>query len=211
MNRTDYKRVVFALKPPATLKKDIAIALQTKQPFGLKRGLILGAACCGMALLLAIGLPLFNGHLDGTQSPLQLFAITAYAAGGNTPSDPKAVELKPDVTIVIGCYSPSMNSTPGFPFVANCKDADRIVLRTDCGQFLLWSQDTGNTVVEKGKIYAAKPAEKVYWSVFEPDSQTPAQQAVVTFTAYRGEKRLGEQKVIIRQTQNFLYTAEFAR
>jgi hypothetical protein len=212
MKRDEYKRIMDGIRPDPTLKKELEDRIMNKRYIkpGVKAAVV-AAACLGIAALLVFGIPLLKGGADSGQSVLRLFVTTAYAEGADQPSEPADVELKPDVKTVIGSYSPAMSSVPGFPFYAQCESADKIVVETDSGNILLWS-NTDYTISNQGKRYEAKPSERVYWGPMdESGNAAAAQHVMLTFTAYKGEKKLGEQRISLQLGKDFLYTAEFLK
>lgn len=128
------------------------------------------------------------------------FVITAYGKNGI----PK--EIKPNVKFLLGRYSLTNSSVPGFPIKIVCKDVYTIKLNATNGEFLLWKTENSN-VINKGKEIEIKSGDTVYWS---PLAQNHLDSNVKTcnieIKAYKLGKEIGSNIVCIKEESDFAYS-----
>lgn len=164
--------------------------------FAVKKTAALMAAACTIILTAVFGASFFQPGNDKAVFPS--FVITAYAADG-TP-----VEMKPNVHLPLGKYSPFMSSVPGLPISITAENAEAITVTVTEGSFVLWSPPASK-VIPKGKSLSVTSGTKLYWS---PDRtpETIAKKSTVLVIAYKNKKEIGRRSIEIQAGDDFYYT-----
>lgn len=184
------------------LKKQLIDSAQRQPAAGrikFKKAVGLSAAACMFILLIMVGSYLLQ-QPGGGKEGIPSFVITAYAADGT------AVEMKPNVYLPLGRYSPLMSSVPGFPINIAAEHAEEIVVTVTEGSLLLWSPHTSK-VIDKGKSLRAVSGTTIYWSPLDDSTAYhAAEKSSVLVIAYNNKKELGRRSIEIQAGDDFYYT-----
>ncbi|KRE46415.1 hypothetical protein [Paenibacillus sp. Soil522] len=166
--------------------------------FAFKKTAALLAAACAIIFLAVFGASFLQSGSEKAVFPS--FVITAYAADG-TP-----VEMKPNVQLPLGKYSPFMSSVPGLPISISAEGADAITVTVTEGSLSLWSPSAPK-VIPKGKSMSAASGTKIYWSPMNDQSpETTAKKSTVSVIAYKNNKEIGRRSIEIRAVDDFFYS-----
>jgi hypothetical protein len=156
------------------------------------------AAVCAVILIAMLGTSIFQPN--DKKAMFASLVITAYAADGT------AVEMKPNVELPLGTYSPFMSSVPGFPISIAAEDADSITVKATEGSFLLWTPPASK-VIQKGKSVTISSGTIIYWS--PPDdyaAMTLSKKSTVSIIAYQNKKELGRRSIDIQADDSLHYS-----
>lgn len=118
-------------------------------------------------------------------------------------------KLKPNSKALMARYSPLTSSVPGYPFrfefaQSGMKDSDADTMRitVDKGRLLDWNRKNGS-VTDYGKDYEMNSDKALFWSPLEDGKMT--ERATITISIVKNKKEIGEQKISIKEENNFYY------
>ncbi len=200
------------------------------EPMSIRTRLVMGVAAAVLICVLGLTLPmLLNAispavpaetglHTDDAPSVVTtaahasttgILAVTAYGAQW------EETVLQPGEAFTLNEYSSAQSDVPGFPFVISVPksnagiNADAIRIDVDTGSIITW-EPPDYTVKERGKTYILSNGDTIYWSPL--DKQGAAiRRCEMIVTGYTGNDEAYTQKIIIRQTEDFQYTAELSK
>lgn len=194
MNR--YIEGMKEIKADEELKSSLIQSLQQsrtpqpqKRPMSKKAALPVAAAC--LLIVLAV---FATSSLRPDRPPAFTagLVIHAYAHDGS------AVEMKPNVELPLGKYTPIMSSVPGLPLQIGSSEADSISVIAEHGTLIEWSPTTSKVIV-KGKKVSIKPGTTLYWSpMSEAGELVRDPSTMITVIAYDGKKEIGRRQIEIR-------------
>src|SRR4029453_9164162 len=156
------------------------------------------AAVCAFILLAMLGAALLQP--SGKQTVLASFVLTAYAADGT------AIQMKPNIELPLGKYSPFMSSVPGFPISIAAQEADSITVTATEGSFSLWTPPASK-VIPKGKSVSLSSGTIIYWSPI--DEHTPkliAKSSSVSIVAFKNKKEIGRRIIELQADDDLNYS-----
>jgi hypothetical protein len=104
----------------------------------------------------------------------------------------------------VGSYTPLMSSVPGFPFELAFKNS-KITIEVDCGNILLWGDDTNQKVIDKGKNITLSSPCKIFWSPLDGESSNP-NKAIMKISFTSGNQSV-DATIELNSDLNGFYTA----
>ncbi|MCA0758729.1 hypothetical protein KP806_27100 [Paenibacillus sp. N4] len=198
MNR--YVEGMKEIKADEELKSSLIQSLQQsrtpqprKKPISKKAALPVAAACLLVVLAVFAASSLRTDRGPAFSAGL---VIHAYADDGS------AVEMKPNVELPLGNYSPIMSSVPGLPLQIGSSEADSISVLAEHGTLAEWSPPASK-VINKGSNASIKPGETLYWSPMSEASEWEENPStLITVIAYKGKKEIGRRQIEVRVNED---------